>query len=258
MKLTNYIITHKPFTPPADPSYVPLQVGFGEDFGFLRDNTNENIAAKNANWCELTGIYWIWKNDQTSDYIGISHYRRYFEKKGAPEIGADALALLKDCDVLIAEFEPYRQSVYEQYAIESGFAKDLDTVRDIIQEKYPRDVKAFDAVMAQGGLSQYNMMIASKEIYDDYCSWLFSILEEAERRIDLTGYNDYQKRIFGFISERLLNVYVLARHLNVRHMPILQTEMSTKDRMRLSLRRQKNRLLFSLSNSSSNSPGSSA
>lgn len=60
-RLRQYIIMHKAFTPPADPSFVPLQVGFGEDLGYLRDNTKDNIASKNKSWCELTGLYWIWK-----------------------------------------------------------------------------------------------------------------------------------------------------------------------------------------------------
>ncbi|UNT93779.1 DUF4422 domain-containing protein [Allobaculum sp. Allo2] len=79
-RLRQYIIMHKAFTPPADPSFVPLQVGFGEYLGYLRDNTKDNIASKNKSWCELTGLYWIWKNDTESDWISISHYRRYFGK----------------------------------------------------------------------------------------------------------------------------------------------------------------------------------
>lgn len=246
MKLTNYIITHKAFTPPADPSYQPLQVGFGKDLGWLRDNTGQNIAAKNKNWCELTGLYWIWKNDQSSTHVGISHYRRYFAQGKAPISGQQVLALLENHDLLIAEFEPYRESVYEQYAIESGYARDLDTVRAIIERLYPEDTEAFDAVMKQGGISQYNMMIAPKPLYDDYCAWLFAILEQAEAQIDLSGYNAYQQRIFGFLSERLLNVYVRARHLDALCVPILQTEMSTKERLRLNIRRMKNRILFSM------------
>lgn len=246
MKLTQYIITHKAFRPPEQADYVPLQVGFGEDLGWLRDNTKENIASKNRNWCELTGLYWIWKNDTTSDVIGICHYRRYFSEGGKPISSARALSLLEKHDLLVAEFEPYRQSVYEQYGIESGYTKDLDTIRQIISEFYPSDTEAFDTVMTQGGISQYNMMIAPKALYDDYCTWLFTILEEAERRIDLSGYNTYQQRIFGFLSERLLNVYIKARHLDALCLPVLQSEMSAKEKLRLNLRRIKNRLIFAV------------
>lgn len=245
-RLRQYIIMHKAFTPPADPSFVPLQVGFGEDLGYLRDNTKDNIASKNKSWCELTGLYWIWKNDTESDWISISHYRRYFGKNKAMS-GPEILKALDGYDVCLAEFEPYRESVYEQYCIESGFAQDLDTLREILAAKSKKDVQAWDAIMAQGGISQYNMMACSKARFDDYCAWLFPILEELEKQISLDGRNAYQQRIYGFLSERLLNVYVRSRDLRTHRLPVWQPELSRSQKLRLSLRRVKNRMIFSLS-----------
>ena len=79
MSIKLFTITHKQFTPPPDSMYVPLHVGRvnTEDLGYLGDNTGESISSKNPFYCELTGMYWIWKNEKNADYVGICHYRRY-------------------------------------------------------------------------------------------------------------------------------------------------------------------------------------
>ena len=87
MDIKVIVATHKPYAMPADDMYLPLQVGAEgkEPIGFTGDNTGEHISAKNATFCELTGLYWAWKNLE-ADYIGLAHYRRHFagSKKGEP------------------------------------------------------------------------------------------------------------------------------------------------------------------------------
>ena len=83
MKVTVVVATHKPYGMPADPLYLPLHVGAEgkESIGFAGDNTGEHISAKNPQFCELTGLYWAWKN-LDADHLGLVHYRRYF---GSPK-----------------------------------------------------------------------------------------------------------------------------------------------------------------------------
>ena len=108
-RLRIYTMTHKPFEIPKDPLYVPLQVGSAlqEDLGYLRDDTGDNISEKNRNYCELTGLYWAWKNLE-SDYIGVAHYRRHFalerfhrDTKQRILTMAQAQELLRKTDVVL-------------------------------------------------------------------------------------------------------------------------------------------------------------
>ena len=246
MKTTIYIITHKKFDEPKLEDYKPLQVGFQNDLGYLRDNKKDNISDKNENYCELTGLYWIWKNDNESDIVGISHYRRYFSINNKIIDENSINEILEENDIILPKNEYYKETVKEQYCLNSGFEKDLKLLKDILKEKYPDYIEAYDKVMNQNYLSQFNMLICKKELYNEYCQWLFDILFELEKSIDLTQYNDYQKRIYGFLSERLLNVWVYKNNLNVKKLKILNTESKMKDKLKLYLRRCKNRIMFKM------------
>ena len=80
--------------------YMPLQVGKAiakVDLGFQGDDTGDNISAKNPNYCELTGLYWAWKN-LDADYIGLAHYRRHFKGKKKSDNIMDNICLLYTSD----------------------------------------------------------------------------------------------------------------------------------------------------------------
>ena len=76
------IATHKQHFMPSDDMYLPLHVGKSgkEELGYQGDDTGDNISAKNPNFCELTGLYWAWKN-LPNYYLGLIHYRRFFSVK---------------------------------------------------------------------------------------------------------------------------------------------------------------------------------
>jgi hypothetical protein len=101
---------------------------------------------------------------------------------------------------------------------------------------------AFDRVMAGRQLHLYNMLIAPAEEFDAYCRWLFAVLERVEQAVDMTGYTPYQQRLFGFLVERLLNVWVTHRGLRVCELPVKNTEQTIAQGVRMLMRRQKNRL----------------
>ena len=89
------------------------------------------------------------------------------------------------------------------------------------------------------------MMFCRAEIFDAYCEWLFSILFELEKTVDLNKLISYQKRIYGFLSERLLNVWMIKNNQTIRHLDIINSEMPEKEKMVLLLRRLKHRYFHS-------------
>lgn len=238
-----YFVAHQPCSIPHFENAAVIQVGSLEDFSSLRDNSADNIASKNTAYCELTAMYWLWKNEQNCDLISFNHYRRWFSLAADP---AKACSLLDTYDLILPKKEPYKESVYEQYCLESGFAKDLDLLRALIEKKYPNYLPSWDEVMKEGAAYQYNMMIAPKEIFDAYCSFAFDLFFEMEKHEDLTSYNEYQKRIYGFLSERLLNVFVRANGYRIYEDSVVQPHMGFYRRLRMQVRRARNRLSFAL------------
>lgn len=238
-----YIATHKKFNVPNEPGYIPIQVGTEgkTKLGYLVDNTGDNISVKNANYCELTGLYWIWKNT-SDDYKGLVHYRRYFSNSlKANEILKERYILraLKKFDVILPFRYTMDKSLIDDYCEISGFKKDLESVREIILSKYPNYLNTYDNTMNNNKIYFYNMIIARKNVFDNYCEWLFSILFELEKKVDLLGYNDYQKRIYGFLSERLLNVYFDYNNYKVFECGVINTEedWGTWKKIRTALKR---------------------
>ena len=228
-----YVITHKPIEGIGLPEhYSKLFVGAYrlsaqeksslEDYDF--DDSGINISDKNSNYCELTGLYWIWKN-QGAEYVGISHYRRFFEEAGALLPMGKAKAILREADIIVAKRQWVERNVKAQFE-RFHSPGDLALVRRIIEEKYPDYLGSFDLAMSKCFLFSFNMMVCRKKLFDRYCAWLFGILEACEARVDLASYDAYQKRIFGFLSERLLMVFLLRHGLKVAEVKVLETEVS--------------------------------
>lgn len=225
------VASHKPYWMPSDPMYVPVQVGAEgrERLDFEADNTGENISAKNANYCELTGLYWAWKNVEC-DYLGLVHYRRHFTLRriGKSHRGVltreQAARCLASTDVILPSPRNYViETNYSQYA-HAHHAVDLDTTRAILAERCPGYLDAFDRCMKRTHGHRFNMFIMRRDKLDSYCAWLFDVLFELERRLDISAYSDNDKRVFGFVSERLLDVWLETNAVKYREIPYVFLE----------------------------------
>ncbi len=215
MAVTIFTMTHKKFEEPKDTIYMPLHVGKAchEPLGYAGDDTGDNISAKNCYYGELTGVYWVWKNFKTTDYVGICHYRRYFCTEEGRILGEkDYLDILKDYDIIVSKRLKLNYSYFDGYASDYNIF-DLITTGEVIKQKYPEYYVNFEKMVHKGGTYFGNMMVTSKALYDEYAKWLFSIFDEVEKKIDASKYDDYHKRVFGFISEFLLMVWVETKGL---------------------------------------------
>lgn len=224
-----YIVTHKNILNKInDNGYLYIGVGSNKDNINCEcyDNQGDNISEKNSSYCELTAQYYIWKNS-SSNIVGLTHYRRQFYNNVFSFLLNKQLSekrinkTLKKYDVILPKKYTINNSNLYDFYKEEHHIKDLNMCGEIIKKLYPDYYDSFEKLKKINQGVACNMIITSKAIYDAYSKWLFDILFEVEKNIDISDYDNYQKRVFGFLSERLLNVYLLKNnHLKTRYFQI--------------------------------------
>ena len=230
------VATHKKYKMPEDDIYMPIQVGKEgkEDIGYTPDNTGDNISSKNAFYCELTGLYWAWKNLDAS-YIGLAHYRRHFTcSKKIPKSEEAKFKILlnreqtekilEEADIILPKKRKYYiENLYDHYK-HTMHIEPLDETRKILEEKYPEYLIEFDKLKNRTSAHMFNMFVMKKEYLDKYCDWVFEILFELEKRIDPKQYDSFHARYMGRISELLLDVWINMNKLNYKEVSVIDMQ----------------------------------
>ncbi len=231
----------------------PVQVGAelsNIDLGIAKDNTGVNISKKNKNYCELTALYHMWKNSD-ADIVGLMHYRRIMDfgcgkkrwfNKFTPDIAKEMYldkssleSLFEGYDIILPMKRVIQQSdtVYNYYK-KRHIISDLDKVLEIINDKTPEIYDtAIDVLKNNREMYLYNMFVTSKDFLNEYASWLFDILEtlESEIQSDVEQRDSFQQRVYGFLSERLLTVYVeykKQKGFKIKEVPVVYCETNRK------------------------------
>ena len=194
--------------------YFPIQVGKANanvNLGIQGDDTGDNISIKNTSYCELTGMYWAWKNLKGVDYIGLCHYRRYFY-----------LEKIKKGKIIVPAQLHYPQTLMQDY-MRNHVSDDFRVLSKIMDETQSEAIKrSFDKVVKNGNkLIRFNMFLMSWTDFDAYCTWIFDLLKKVEDNTDISNYNSVQRRIYGYMSERLFNVWIDAYHPNKVELPVM-------------------------------------
>lgn len=228
------VALHKDYWIPEDQMYLPVWCGACRQpdtatYGFQRDDIGNNISSRNPFFCELTALYWAWKN-LNADYLGLVHYRRYFaqrstgEKRSRIAEGKSILRILEKAPVILPCKRRYWiDTNYGQY-VHAHHAEDLVQTRAILSIKCPEYLPAYDASMKCTSGHRFNMFVMRRDILDAYCTWLFEILFELESRLDISNYSKNDQRVFGFVAERLMDCWIETNHITYTEMPVVNLE----------------------------------
>ena len=228
-KIALFVCAHK-----EDPNtrtngcYIPVQAGRAIhpniNLGFLTDDTGDNISGKNSQYSELTVLYWAWKNWHRSDIMGLCHYRRYFQM-----------------DISKVE-ETLRK--YDMITVKSGFMaskrerarnlmlmtsqEDFYIFSDTFLKMYPEYEEAFMEYFYNSRKSYpFQMFVATRKVFHDYCEFLFPVLFEIEKKIKAHGYTR-QNRTMGYIGEWMLGLYIYSKRLKVRQVQLDKSDDSKR------------------------------
>ncbi len=226
MDIKVIVAAHKPYTMPEDEMYIPVHVGAKDKDiieGYARDDTGDNISHKNPGFCELTGLYWAWKNLE-AEYVGLAHYRRHFGKKDTILSKIDAEKLLAKADVILpSKRKYYIENLYSHYT-NTLHKEPLDITFDIVKEKFPQYAEQIEKLHTRTSAHMFNMFVMKKDYFDSYCSFLFDILFELENRTKDLEYDTFHSRFYGRISELLLDVWINTNDVKYVEYPFMYME----------------------------------
>ena len=256
------IACHKPSPLPADPSgvYLPLCVGHalhpGLDLGIQTDDTGLNRSAENGCLCELTAIYWLWKNS-AADFKGLFHYRRYLSlgmshrgrlryglfrlmrrqlmpvsKVGEKEFLRMADGFSRRCPQLCERYDilstqPCRYTCSVAEFFNEAVGRYLPIMNAILAERFPEYASTMNALLASRSMTFGNISVMRSDIFDRYCTMLFgvidAVIEEVERSDDPNLKADFLNRKAGYLGELLTACFIETEHrrgLRVKQLPV--------------------------------------
>ena len=219
-------------------SYVPendiikaIQVGATKgrfDKVVYYDDDGENISHLNDRFNELTAQYWAWKN-MDADYYGFFHYRRYMSmthgSAWSGKMSVDSLddgyisyfglgeekirEFIGDNDIIVPKFY-VTESNYQNYEGLNNCGHDIADYNyclDFIRKNYPQYTDAINEYIHSKGAYYLNMYIMKKEIFFEYCEWLFPMLFAFDKQKDYSGLDWYRCRAPGLTAEKLFGIF---------------------------------------------------
>ena len=228
-RLRIFIVTHKPCSIPSDGVMTPIHVGravspYKVEMSWMQgDDTGDHISSKNGSYCEMTAHYWIWKNVHDTEYVGVCHYRRFF----AIDISEDDIEeVMADADVLMVEPSWHIDSVYAYFAKFMG-AENMAILWMVMKRLYPEYAETLEQVCDGVKFHPFNMLLCKKELFDEYCEWIFSVLVECEKYVKPSPYTN-GRRALAYMAELLTGVYFIYKRMKIKTVPYCKIEDGRK------------------------------
>ncbi len=229
-KIVILVATHKPDKVYQDDIYTPIHVGravskYKEEMAeFIGDDTGDNISEKNPFYCELTACYWAWKNLKNIEYVGLCHYRRYFEERITVK-NIDRL-LNSNYDIILPSAIHLPATLF--YKFKGLTDEDRVIFFKVMEEFYPEYYEtAVDYIMNGNKDYAFNMFFCSWKIFSQMMEFVFGFLSCTEKYVKLQPYTN-GRRIFGYFSEYLIPIFCLKHRLRIKEMPIISMLQSEK------------------------------
>lgn len=243
--LSIYQTFHKEYPRNENCNWIqPVGVGGFRPEGFISDDTGDNIANLNPYYCELSVIYWVWKNTK-SDYVGFYHYRRYLHflvesdyfnnSNGFCELNRDnlshltsdlqynkAISLLQHVDVLVPIKSILLPSIEEQYTRNLEM-QPWNLFLAAIEEIYPQHKDKILLFKLLAFTHLCNNFIMKWPIFDSYCTDLFYILDRIYHEVG-HPYDQYNNRYPGFLAERFLGFWLFIHNIKTIEVPMCGIE----------------------------------
>lgn len=221
-KVSIFVACHKPTKVIANNAYVPIHVGraiskYKEEMAdMIGDDTGDNISEKNSSYSEMTAHYWIWKNVQDVEYVGLCHYRRLF---GVDITESNIDRIMGNNDVIMV-FPAYQiDSVYSCFVKFLG-GENMAITAQVVKKLCP---EYYDTLIALGNdvmFHPFNMFICKKELHSRYAEWMFPILFECEKYIKPSPYSN-ANRVIGYIAEMITQLFFIHNHLKIKSVPYI-------------------------------------
>lgn len=228
-----YVVTHKNAQLDTLPEgYKIIHAGHviaKKEFGYIGDDSGENISRLNLYLNEITALYWIWKHTR-HDFIGFVHYRRFFTADGTNFLTANkAKAYLREFDIIVNRCSFGYVVLRDWKTVLSGrkiaeFV--ISTIRKYISIRQPDYLDAYDKVNHGFGAFCYEIFVTRRNIFAAYCEWLFSFIIDATKEIlattDIASSDDPRTyRAISFLAEHLMTVWLIKNHLRIKTLPII-------------------------------------
>lgn len=246
------VCCHKPGEWLNDDIYMPIQCGkaiSNVNLGIQGDDTGDNISSKNRNYCELTALYWAWKNLNEVDYIGFCHYRRYFDIDENKI--RDIEKLIKKNDIIVINPAVLPDSVAHRLAW-AVCLEDLYILLMLIEKLYPEYKSTLVSFFYNSNkYFPYQMFICSWRVFTDYSNFVFSILFEVEKYIKMSEYTR-MKRSLAYMGELLLSLYCLHNNLKIKKMSAIITDSKPTKKWRLEFGNIRRNIAFLLMHTKKN------